>query len=327
MRRREFVALLGGAAAWPFGYARAEPNGKIASIGFLSPVSQEFYASRLAGFWTGLNELGYEEGKNIVVHFRWANGKYDQLPRLAAELAALNVAVIVTSGTPGIRAAQQATKVIPIVMASSGDAMITGLVDSLAHPGGNLTGLSFFAPDLAAKRLDLMLDILPHLGRMAFVWNPNNNLVGKLEIDAIQVAAKAKKVEVFLVEVTSPSEFEDVFSRIAREGVDAVTLQGDGLILDNARLIAEIALEKHLPMFGEASIAGAGGLIGYGPDFPKMFRRTAYFIDKILRGATPRELPVEQPTAFDLVVNLKTAKALGLTIPPTLIARADEVIE
>jgi putative tryptophan/tyrosine transport system substrate-binding protein len=321
------VSLLGGGAAWMSTIALAEAAGQSPTIGFLGSGSQTNSADRLAGFWSGLNELGYYQGKNIIVYFRWADGNYDLLPRLAAELAALNVAAIVTHGTPGTRAAQRATKTIPIVMATSGDALLTGLVDSLAHPGGNLTGLSFFAPDLTAKRLDFLSDILPRLARLAFVFNSNNKLPGELEINAIREGAKAKNIEVFPFGITSAGEFEGTFARIAAEGFEAVFVQGDSIILENARSIAEIAVAKHLSLFGDAAIASAGGLVGYGPNFPKMFGRAAYFIDKILKGATPSDLPVEQPTVFDLVINLKTAKALGVQIPATMLSRADEVIE
>jgi putative ABC transport system substrate-binding protein len=325
VRRRDFITLLGGAAAWPLA-ARAQQPAKIVRIGFLGATTAAAYATQLDGFRLGLRDLGYIEGKNIVIEFRWAEGKYERLQKFARDLIEHKVDVVVTHGTPGTLALQRVTKTVPIVMATSGDAVIMGLVETLARPGGNTTGLSYFGPKLAAKRLELIKEILPSLVQLAFLANPDNPIV-KPDFQALEIAAMPLKIGVQKFEVRGPQEFESAFANMIKKDADAVVIDGDGMLTGNAKAIADIAAKQRLPAVGEAPFANAGGLIGYGPDYPAMFRRAASYVDKILKGTSPAELPVEQPTKFNLIINLKTAKVLGLTVPPTLVARADEVIE
>jgi putative ABC transport system substrate-binding protein len=325
MKRRDFLGVLGGAAAWPLA-AHAQQPVKIIRIGFLGATTAAAYATQLEGFRLGLRDLGYIEGKNIAIEFRWAEGKYERLQEFATDLIEHKVDVVVTHGTPGTLALQRVTKTVPIVMATSGDAVITGLVNSLARPGGNITGLSYFGPELAAKRLELIKEIVPSLAQLAFLVNPNNPIV-KQDFQAVKIAAIPLKLEVQKFEVRGPQEFESAFANMTKKGAEAVAIDGDGMLTGNAKAIADIAAKQRLPTVGEAPFANAGGLIGYGPDYPAMFRRAAFYVDKILKGTSPADLPVEQPTKFNLIINLKTAKMLGLTVPPTLVARADEVIE
>jgi putative ABC transport system substrate-binding protein len=280
----------------------------------------------LEGFRLGLRDLGYIEGKNIAIEFRWAEGKYERLQELARGLIEHKVDVVVTHGTPGTLALQRVTKTVPIVMATSGDAVITGLVNSLARPGGNTTGLSYFGPELAAKRLELIKEVVPSLAQLAFLVNPNNPIVNQ-DFQAVKIAAMPLKLEVQKFEVRGPQEFESAFANMTKKGAEAVAIDGDGMLTGNAKAIADIAAKQRLPTVGEAPFANAGGLIGYGPDYPAMFRRAAFYVDKILKGTSPADLPVEQPTKFNLIINLKTAKMLGLEIPPALLTSADEVIE
>ena len=274
----------------------------------------------------GLQDLGYFEDRNIVIEFRWAEGKYDRLSDLVAELIRLNVDVIVTHGTPGTRTAKQATSTIPIVMAISGDAIATGLVSSLARPEANLTGSTFFIPQLNVKRLELLKEVCPHVTRVAALSNPNNP-VSKPIIPAMQATASQLKLEFDVAEAQGPSEFDSAFASMAKRRVDAVVVTEDGEFAPSFGAIAALAAANKLASIGAQEYAQAGGLIGYGVNLLGLYRRAAYFIDRILKGAKPADLPIEQPTRFEFVVNLKTAKTLGLIIPPTLIARADDVIE
>ena len=326
MRRRDLIMLLGAAAtAGPLA-AHAQQPAKIARIGFLGATPAAGIESRLERFRAGLRDLGHVEGENIFIDFRWAEGKYARLAQFAAELIRLKVDVLVTCGTPGTLAAKQATTTVPIVMAVSGDAVATGIVASLARPGGNVTGSSFFSPELTAKRLELLNDAVPFASRVAILLNPDNPVNAPL-VQAMGRAAKSLKLELQPFEARSPNEFDRMASTLVKTRVDALTVTDDTIFVGNVKRIAEIATINRLPSIGSVDLAQAGGLIGYGANNPGLWYRAAFFVDKILKGAKPADLPVEQPTKFELVINLKTAKALGLDVPPTLLARADEVID
>ncbi len=305
---------------------QAQQAGKVWRIGFLSPGSASGQANRMDALRAGLRELGYVEGKNIVIEYRWAEGKYDRLPDLAAELVRLKVDILVTAGTPATLGAKQTTTTIPIVMAGTGDAVATGLVASLARPGGNITGSTDSVPELTAKLLELLKEVMPRTGRVAVLVNPDNPSHAPV-FKAMEATARSLKVELHRVEIRGRNEFESAFAAMTKSRVDAIVVTTDSLFNANVRAIADLAARKQLPAAGTREFAEAGGSIGYGVNFPAVSRRAAYFIDKILRGAKPGDLPVEQPTKFELVINLKTAKALGLTIPPSLLLRADQVIE
>jgi putative ABC transport system substrate-binding protein len=326
MRRREFITLLGGAAvAWPLA-ARAQQPAKVPRIGFLGPASASDTAGWVDALRAGLHDLGYQQGKNIVFEFRWAEGNDDRLPELAAELVRLNIDVLVTYGTPGTRAAKEATTTIPIVMAVSGDAVATGLIFSLARPGANITGSTIFNPELCAKRLELLKEALPRTRRVAILLNPDNPVSGP-NLQAAQLTAASLRLELQPFEARGPDELASGFSAMAGKLVDAITIFEDAIFFANTKSIADNALALRLPSIGYLDLADAGGLMAYGVNLTEGFRRAAVFVDKIVKGAKPSELPVEQPTRFKLVLNLKSAKVLGLEFPPTLLARADEVIE
>jgi putative tryptophan/tyrosine transport system substrate-binding protein len=324
--RREFITLLGGAAAaWPL-QAWAQQAGKVHRIGFLGSATAAGSANAVESLRTGLRDFGYVEGTNIVIEFRWAEGLYDRLPHLVAELIATNVDVLITHGTPGTRVAKQATTTIPIVMAISGDAIATGLVSSLARPEANLTGSTFFLPQLNAKRLEVLKEACPHISRAAALSNPDNP-VSRPIIPALQAAAASLSVTVEIVRAQSPSEFSLAFDAMTKSRVDSVMVTEDGEFAASFRAIATLALANKLPSIGAREYAEAGGLIGYGVNILGLYRRAAYFVDRILKGAKPTDLPIEQPTKFELIVNLKTAKTLGLAISETFLVRADGVIE
>ena len=326
MKRRHFIQVIGGMAmACPF-VLHAQPLAKLARIGFLGSASAPGSAKSVEALRTGLRDLGYVEGKNIVIEFRWAEGRYDRLSALIAELIRLKVDLIVTHGTPGTRAAKKATSTIPIVMAISGDAIATGLVTSLARPEANVTGSTFFIPQLNAKRLELVKEVCPYVARVAALSNPNNP-VSKPIIPAMQAAATPLKLDFDIAEAQGPGEFDRAFASMAKRGVDAVVITEDGEFAASFGAIAALALANKLASIGAQEYAKAGGLIGYGVDLLGLYRRAAYFIDKILKGSRPADLPIEQPTRFELVINVKTAKTLGLEIAPAMLARADEAIE
>jgi putative ABC transport system substrate-binding protein len=326
MRRRDFIqGIAVSAAMWPL-LLYAQPLRRVARIGFLGSASAAGSSRSVEALRTGLHDLGYVEGRNIVIDFRWAEGKYDRLSELVAELIRLNVDVIVTHGTPGTRAAKTATSTIPIVMAISGDAVATGIVTNLARPEANVTGSTFFIPQLNAKRLELLKEACPHIARVAALSNPNNP-VSKPIIPAIQAAATRLKLEFDVAEAEGPGEFDSAFALMAKRRVDAVVVTEDGEFAPSFGAIATLAAAQKLASIGAREYAQAGGLIGYGGNLPSLYRRAAYFVDKILKGAKPADLPVEQPTRFEMVMNLKTAKTLGLAVSPLLLARADVVIE
>ena len=332
MRRREFILALGAAAAaWPFA-ARAQQAPKVARIGYLTIGSLESPEARksLDTFREGLYELGYIEGQNIVIEYRAADGKIERLPALAAELARLRLDLIVAGATPAGLAAQQAFTMTPIVVAAMGDPVRDGLVASLARPGGNITGTTFLGPELVPKRLALLREVLPKISRVAVLWHPGafGERTMREMLNEIAEAAGTLGMQLQLVEVRQPDELDHAFSRMARERAEALFQFPSAMLFFERRRIAELAAMHRLPStFNERAFVQLGGLIAYGVSITDLTRRSVTYVDKILKGAKPSELPVEQPTKFELVVNLKTAKALGLEVPTTLLARADEVIE
>jgi putative ABC transport system substrate-binding protein len=325
MRRREFISLLGGAAAWPLA-TRAQQSAKIFRIGFLGSTLAPNWASRVETFRLGLRDLGYVEGENIVIEFRWAEENYDHLAGLAAELIRLKPDVLVTYGTPGSLVLKRATSTIPIVMVHSGDAVAAGIVVSLARPGGNLTGTTYFVPELTAKRIEMLKDVVPRIREVAVLVKPDNPFFGTV-LPALEIPAKSLNVRLQEFEIRGPDDFGDAFESMAKKGVDAVVIIEDAVFVSNARAIADLAAKHRLPSAGFIEFAKAGGLIGYGVEFLEMYRRAAVFVDKILKGTRPADIPVEQATKFVAVTNMKTAKALGLDVPTSLLLRADEVIE
>jgi len=325
MRRREFIAAIAATAACRTTAARAEQAGQMRRIGFLGAVTAAKYATLVDSFRSGLRDFGYIEGKNIVIEFRWAEGNNQRLPDLARELADLHPDLLVTHGTPGTAAAKQATTTVPIVMAVSGDAIATGLIKSLAHSGCNVTGTTFFGPELAAKRLELIREAVPNVHQVAVFVNPDNPVNGPV-LKAMDDTAAALGIKLRQFVLRRSAELDGAFAAIAAGRCDAVAVFEDGITVANAAAIAQLAAKQRLPLTGFPALAAAGGLIGYGANIPKLFRRAAYFVDKILRGAKPADIPVEEPTEFDLVINREAAKALGLTIPGTLLATANRVI-
>ena len=325
--RREFllIALGAGALAAPLA-SFAQQQGRVRRIGFLGVSSASGYESRVAALRAGLRDLGYVEGKNIAIEFRWAEGKYERLPQLAAELVRSKVDVIVTYGTPGTLACKQATSTIPIVMATAGDAVATSLVASIARPGGNVTGSTFFNPELAAKRLELLRESLPRMRRVAALINPGNPAIGPV-LQAMEPTAKSLKLELQKVEVRAPEAFDSVFSTMVAGRVDAVVVVEDGMLNANAKRIADLSVGKRLPLIGAPELAEFGALMAYGVDQLPMFRRAAFFVDKILKGAKPGDIPIERATKFEMILNLKTAKAFGIKFPQSILVRADRVIE
>jgi putative ABC transport system substrate-binding protein len=324
LARRYFVIALGlGAIATHHAIAQ-QPLGP-GRIGFLSSESSSNQAQRVEALRAGLRELGYIEGKNLSIEVRWAEGNYDRLPALATELVSLNVAVIVASGAKATMAAKRVTTSIPIVM-ETGDALTEGIVINLARPEGNITGWTFFAPELAAKRLELLKEYVPRISRVAYLVNPADPGTGS-SFRAIQSAAKALHVAILPFEVRGPGEFKSAFAAMAEKGCGAVLVQGDTMFAVNGKALADLAIKHRFPSAGIVEFAEAGGLIGVGVDMVEGHRRLAPYVDKILKGANPGDLPIEQATNFDLVVNAKTAKAIGLTIPQSLLLRANRLVQ
>ena len=307
--------------------AEGQPAGRLPRIGFLGNSTGALEANLVGPFREGLRDLGYDEGRNVLIEYRWAEGKYERFPALIAELIALKVDVIVTAGTPASLAVKKAATSIPLVMVAVGDPIGTGLVTSLARPGGNITGLTSIAADLEGKRLELLREVVPKLSHIAVLWNPASafQVVAEKEV---QAAAQVLRLKVLSLGVQAPSEFDNAFSAILRERPGALLVLADRLFLHNRARIMEFAAQNRLPgVHAYRELVEAGGLMSFGPSYVGMHRRAAYFVDRILKGVKPADLPVEQPMKFDLVINLKTAKALGITIPPTLLIQADEVIQ
>jgi ABC-type uncharacterized transport system substrate-binding protein len=328
VRRREFIALVGGIAVAPLA-AEAQQVAKVARIGFMTG-NHAASPHAIEAFRQGLRDLGYIEGSNVVIEYRDAKGKFELLPVLAAELVALKVDVIVAPGTPHALAAKKATKTIPIVFVGPGDPVTDGLVISLAQPGGNATGLSNLAPELVGKRLELLTQARQGISRIAVLWQPGGG-GERTEMDLLKDAegvARALGVRVQFFEARGPGDFDRAFSDMIRVRADALTGLWGPMFFGERKRLVDLAAKNGLPaVYPLREYVDAGGLMAYGPNLADLIRRAANYVDKILKGEKPADLPVEQPTKFELVINLKTAKALGLTLPPTLLARADEVIE
>ena len=324
------VILVVGLVLAPLGTAAAQPREKVPRVGYLTAGSHadQGRQRRFEAFRQGLRDLGYVEGQNIAIESRWAEGKSDRYPTLAADLVRLEVDVIVAVGGAASKAAQQATKTIPIVMSLVNDPLGSGLVPSLAHPAGNVTGISLMAPDLVGKQLEVLKEIVPQASRMALLRNPTNPASAP-QLREAEVAARALGVRLQTLEARVPQEIDSAFAAMTRDRAGALLIFPDTLFGTQRRQIAELAAKARLPAIhgGTSGYAEAGGLMAYSPNNLDLERRAAAFVDKILKGAKPADLPVEQPTKFELVINLKTAKALGLTIPQSILVRADQIIE
>jgi putative ABC transport system substrate-binding protein len=329
MKRREFITLLGGAVATPSllrpRAVRAQQPGKTFRIGFLGGADPIGYAAQLEALRLGLQDHGYVIGRNVEIEYRWAEGRYERLPALAAELVALKVDLIITQGTPAAIVAKQTTSTVPIVMAIVGNPIESGIVTSLARPGGNITGASFFHPELNGKRLELLKTLKPDLARAAALVHPDNAAMVAV-LRAVEETARALDITLQRLEVRTLEEVEAALA-LAKTQVQGVVVVDEGLFIANAGRIAQLAIRTGLPSIGFRQYCEAGGLAAYGVDFLHIWRRSMALVDKILKGAKPADLPIEQATRFELLINLQTARTLGLEVPPTLLARADEVIE
>ena len=330
MRRREFITLLGGVGiSWPLAAGAQQLTSTTHRVGILIPESVPTAEALglLNAFRQGLKETGWVEGQNIAFEYRSADGKEDVLPKIAAELVQLQLDAILAEGTPAIRAAKGATQSIPIVMAVSNDPVASGFIASLNRPGGNVTGLSVQSSELAGKRLQLLTELVPRLAGLAVLANPTNPSHA-LAVQQMQIAAQSFGIRVHVVEAPAPEKLDSAFAMVAAMRADALVALPDGMLFGQYPRIVALTAASHLPaLFPEKEVVKAGGLMSYGPSVPASFRRAAAYVDKIMRGASPAELPVEQPTKFEFVINLQTAKALGITVPASLLATADEVIE
>ena len=323
MKRREFIGLVGGAAAWPLTASAQRAEGKLVTIGILAI---EPWPS-IDAFRHALDARGYIEGKNVRFVYRYAKGHNERLPELANDLVGLNVDVILTWGTNAVLAAKQATTTIPIVMGVIGDPLSIGIVTNLAHPGGNVTGCSLSSAELEAKRLQLLKEVVPGLSRVAILFNPTNHYM-PLALQSARKGAQMLHVSLAIYEVRDTTTLDAAFVTLTKDRPDALMVPADTFLVSQRSRIPQFAIEKRLPsVYSFREYIEAGGLIAYTPNYYDLFRRAASYVDKILKGTKPGELPIEQPTRFILLVNLKTARALGLTMPPRLLARADKVIE
>jgi putative ABC transport system substrate-binding protein len=313
--------LLFGLCPW----ADAQQPKKIPRIGLLSPTSDDY---RIDAFRQGLRDLGYIEGQNITIEYRWAEGRFDQLPYLATELVRLNIDVVVASLTQASLAAKKATNTIPIVMIGVADPVGSGLVASLARPGANITGTSSMTADIVGKQLELLKETLPKISRVAAIWNPANPVFQAIQRKQAEDVARALDVRLQLVEARSRDEIDRAFETVTKERTRALLVLNDPVFFAHRKQLADLSVKHRLPaVSGTLEYTQAGGLMAYGPSFPDMYRRAAAYVDRILKGARPADLPVEQPRKFELIINLKTAKQIGLTIPPNVLARADTVIK
>jgi len=329
MQRRAFIGAFASALAVAPLTIGAQPTGKVYRIGYLSIGSTSMYTRPLEAFREGLRELGWVEGRNVYIEYRFAEGHADRLPALADELVGLKVDIIVASPTPSAQAARDATRTIPIVGLSLTEPVAIGLVPSLARPGGNITGLTYGVDtEIFGKQLQLLKETIPNLRRVAVLSHPASGGPSfPLRMESVRRAARSLDLPLQILEVREPGDFEAAFAAMVKERADALLLSGDAMFFVHRVRLAELALKNRLPsMSTQWQWVDAGGLIAYAPSFPDQWRRAATYVDKILRGAKPADLPIEQPTKFELVINLKTAKSLGLTIPQPLLARADEVI-
>jgi ABC-type uncharacterized transport system substrate-binding protein len=327
MQRRGFITLLGGAAAtWPLA-GRAQQRA-MPVIGYLNTGSPETNPPVLAAFRQGLSETGYVEGQNLAIEYRWAEGHYDRLPALAADLVGRKVDLIVASSPPSALASKGATSTIPIVFRGGADPVGDGLVASLARPRGNLTGVGFGGADLTAKRLELLSELVPRAGVIALLVNPKNVSTAERVIGDVQEAARAKGLQLHVLKAGSESEIDTAFASLAQVHADALVVSADPFLSGRREQLVALASRHAIPaIYAWREFAASGGLISYGPSLAAAFRLIGIYVGKILKGAKPSDLPVQQPTKFELVINIKTAKSLGLTVPPTLLAQADDVIE
>jgi putative ABC transport system substrate-binding protein len=326
MRRRAFIALLGGAAAWPL-VARAQQAELVRRIGILETLSAALNDANLSAFQDGMRKLGYIEGRNLVIEYRSADGHNERFPELAAELVGLKIDLIVTRGTPAALAAKHATGTIPIVMAASGGPVGTGVVASLAQPAGNITGLSTIGSDLYGKRIELLKEMIPGTAEIAAFLNMSNP-VSPPNWKEIQTAAQSLGLPSRLLDVRTVDDIDRAFDAVSRESGMALVIGLDNITQNYRNVIAGLASKYRMPTMNPSrEFVDAGGLISYGVSYPDLYRRATIYVDKIFKGASPSDLPIEQPTKLELAINLKTAKALSLEIPPMLLARADEVIE
>ena len=327
IKRRKFLTLFGGAVlAWPLA-VRAQPMAKVWHVGMLETTAATLNATNLDAFKQALRQLGYVEGQNLIVEYRSSDGHIERFPQLATDLIRLNVDIIITRGTPAALAAKKATATIPIVMAAIGEPVETGMVASLARPGGNVTGLSAFVTELTAKRIEIMREVIPQLSRMALIDNMANRSV-PAQWDETKRAAFALGIQPQLYDVRKAEDIERAFSSAIAQRVNALSVGNDSVVIANRIQVVQLAAKHRLPaIYATRDFVDAGGLLSYAAHYPDLYRRAAAYVDKIFKGAKPTDLPVEQPTKFEMVVNLKAASALGLTVPSTLLARADEVIE
>jgi putative tryptophan/tyrosine transport system substrate-binding protein len=327
VRRRDVIKLLGGAVSLASPLAARAQAAKVPRVGFLGNSTLALEANLIGPFRDGLRALGYEEGRNIVIEYRWAEGKYERFPSLVAELLASHVDVLVTAGTPASLAIKKATMSVPVVMIAVGDPIGSGLVPSLADPGGNLTGLSSIAPDLEGKRLELLREIVPKLSHVGMFINSGNPF-HTASLQKARTAAETVRIMLQVLDVRTSEDLDGAFAAIIKERPEALLILADRVFLHNRARIMDFATQQRLPNVNAYhELVEAGGLMSFGPSYEEMHRRAAAYVDKILKGAKPADLPIEQPTKFTLVVNLKSAKAIGVNMPPALLARADEVIE
>jgi len=326
-RRKLILALGAGALSASLPVLAQQPPPKLSRIGFLGNSTPVLEGNLVEAFRHGMQDLGYREGQNFAIEYRWAQGKYERLPALVAELLAQKVDVIVTAGTPAAQAVQKRTKSVPLVMVAVGDPVGTGIVASLNHPGGNITGLSSIAPELEGKRLELLREVSPKLSHVAVFWNPLN----AFHVSAmkhLREAAQAMRIDLLTLAVGKVEDLEAAFSATVKARPDALFILADRVYLHSRGRIMDFALKNRLPSINAyPELVEAGGLMSFGPSYEDMHRRAATYVDKILKGAKPADIPVEQPTKFELLVNMKTAKTLGIKIPQSILVRADKVIE
>ena len=307
--------------------AGAQQPARIPRVGFLGNSTAALESNLVGPFREGLRALGYKEGRNIIIEYRWAEGKYERFPSLIEELIGSNVDVIVTAGTPATQAYQKAKTSIPLVMVAVGDPIGTGIVSSLSHPGGNITGLTSMSPDLEGKRIELLKEVIPKLSHIAVLWNPANAF-HEIENQQVKAAAAALRIKVLYLAVEHADHFADAFAQIVQERPEALLVLADRVFLHNRARIMDFAVRHRLPgIYAYVELVEAGGLMSYGPSYADMHRRAAYFVDKILKGVKAAELPVERPAKFELVINLKAAKQMRVTIPSSVLYRADRVIK
>ena len=324
-RRKLIVALGAGVLAAPCA-SFAQQQGKVWRVGLLSSENPSGYKTRIEALRAGLRDFGYEEGKNLAIEFRWADGKLERLPGLAAELVRLNVDFLVTHASAPCRAAKQATMTIPIIMAATADPVALGLVTSLAQPGGNITGSTFFITELAAKRIELLKDAFPRVTQVAVLLQPENPF-SNINLQSMKAAARSLNVALHKFPVRGLHEFDGAFAAMVKSRVGAVAVPELAMFLAHPKAIADLAAKQRLPAIGNSEFAELGGLIGYGANLLQLWHRVGYFVDKVVKGTRPGVIPVEQPTRFDLVINMKTARTLNINIPNSILAQATKVIE